>query len=78
MTKRQFQRKMQALLNQTPTQFIRYMRLERARQLIESRAGSISEICFQTGFNNLSYFASSFRKQFGILPSELVSTSNET
>ncbi len=71
MDKRQFQRKVRALTGQTPSQFIRSMRLQRARKLIENNAGSISEIAFQTGFNNLSYFARSFRKQFGHLPSEL-------
>lgn len=71
MTKRQFQRKVKALTDQTPSLFIRAMRLKRAKQLIESDAGSISEIAFQTGFNNLSYFARSFREHFGHSPSQL-------
>ncbi len=71
MTRRQFQRKVKALTDQTPSLFIRSMRLQRAKQLIENEAGSISEIAFQTGFNNLSYFARSFREHFGHTPSQL-------
>ncbi len=68
---RQFTRKVIALTGQTPVQFIRIMRLKRARELIEQGAGSVSEIAFNVGFNNLSYFSKCFRLQFGKLPSEL-------
>jgi len=68
---KQFTRKVLALTGQTPVQFIRVMRLKRARRLIERKAGSVSEIAFKVGFNNLSYFSKCFRQQFGMLPSEI-------
>ncbi len=71
MSRRQFFRKIEALTGQTPGQFIRVMRLKRARQLIEQKAGTISQIAFEVGFNNLSYFSKCFRTQFGKLPSEI-------
>lgn len=63
-------RKLRALVNQSPTQFIRAMRLKRALQLLEQHHGNVAEIAYRVGFNNPSYFAECFRKQFGVRPSE--------
>jgi DNA-binding response OmpR family regulator len=71
MSQRQFYRKMQALTGQTPGQFIRTMRLKKAQQLLKNNHGSVSQISFQVGFSNLSYFAKCFREQFGKLPSDI-------
>ena len=68
---RQFTRKVQALTGHTPVHFIRIMRLKRAKELIAQGAGSVSEIAYKVGFNNLSYFSKCFRQQFGKLPSEV-------
>ena len=68
---RQFTRKVVALTGQTPVQFIRIMRIKRAKKMIEQKAGTISQIAFEVGFNNLSYFSKCFRQQFGKLPSEI-------
>ena len=72
MTTRQLHRKLTALVNQSPNDFIRTFRLTRARQLIEQEAGSISEIAYQTGFRDPSYFSRVFREQFGFAPSAVV------
>ena len=69
---RQFTRKVIALTGQTPVQFIRIMRLKRAMTLIRQGAGSLSQIAFDVGFRNLSYFSKCFRLQFGKLPSEVM------
>ncbi len=70
MSQRQFHRKLHALTGQAPVQYLRAMRLHRARQLVKKKAGTVSEIAFDVGFSNLSYFAKSYREQFGVLPSE--------
>ncbi len=74
MSRTQFHRKLRALTGQAPGQLIRSTRLNRAMQLLEKRAGSVSEIAFEVGFNNLSYFSKCFREQFGQLPSEFEKT----
>jgi len=64
-------RKLHALTNLSSGEFIRYMRLQRARELLENDAGSIAEIAYQVGFGNLSHFSASFRERFGVLPSHV-------
>ncbi|KXX67299.1 hybrid sensor histidine kinase/response regulator transcription factor [Flammeovirga sp. SJP92] len=51
--------------------YIRRYRLTCAHQYLEKTDWSIKEIMYQTGFNTTSYFAKCFKKQYGILPSEL-------
>ncbi len=77
MSRSQLHRKLTALVNLSPTAFVRSLRLSRAASLISRKSGTISEIAFEVGFNNLSYFARSFREQFGVLPSEYTDTQNK-
>jgi len=67
----QLHRKLTALTNQPPGDFIRYLRLHRAMELIEKNAGTISEIAYVVGFNDPSYFSKCFHKQFGKAPVEV-------
>jgi len=56
------------------TEFVREERLKRARSMLLSPrfAGRrIAEIAFEVGFNDVSYFNRSFRRQFGQSPSEV-------
>ena len=66
----QVERKLKALTDQTPVEFIRVLRLKRAAQKIIKQEDTISQIAYSVGFNNLSYFAKCFKQQFGTLPSE--------
>ena len=70
MSRSTLHRKLIALTNQPATEFIRTIRLKRAAQLLSKRAASVSEIAYQTGFGNLSYFTKCFKEQFGKTPSE--------
>jgi DNA-binding response OmpR family regulator len=74
MGSRHLHRKVRALTNNSPVELIRLIRLQRARQLLEQKAGSVSQIAYQVGFSNLSYFSKSFKLEFGLLPSEIEST----
>ena len=65
-------KKMVALINKTPTEFIRIIRLKRAADLLASSQLSVSEIAYKVGFNNPRYFSKYFTAQFGILPSEYI------
>ncbi|TFG98865.1 MAG: response regulator, partial [Calditrichales bacterium] len=71
MSQRQFYRKIHALTGQSPGQLIRSMRLKQARQILGKGGSNISQIAFEVGFTNLSYFSKCFRDQYGKLPSEI-------
>jgi DNA-binding response OmpR family regulator len=70
MSRVQLHRKLRALTNQSASQFILSMRLQRAIDLIKQNAGTVSEIAYMVGFNTPNYFAKCFRKRFGCSPSE--------
>lgn len=70
MSKSTIQRKLKQTINKNINQLIREYRLEKARKLIEKKTGSLSDIAEATGFNSLSYFSYSYKKFFGIAPSQ--------
>ncbi len=76
MSRKNLLRKIKALTDQSVNEFIRNFRLRRAAQLIEGRAATISEIAYQVGFNNLSYFSRCFKELFGTLPHEMAAKSS--
>ena len=74
LSKSQFYRKITTLTGQAPNKFIKEFRLRKAMELIEKQQGNISEIAFETGFGNPSYFSKCFQERFGTLPSDFAST----
>ncbi len=71
MSRSQLHRKLSALTGFSPNEVIRNMRLERAKQLLEQKAGNASEVSYMTGFNSPAYFAKCFKDYFGVTPSEV-------
>lgn len=63
-------RKLPAITNYTPKEFIRVIRLKRAAQILEKADLPISDVCYRTGFKTPKYFSRCFRDFFGVLPSE--------
>lgn len=62
-------RKLSAIVGQTPSEFIRSVRLKRAAQLLENGL-PVSEVAGQVGFGTTSYFTKCFQDEFGIKPSQ--------
>lgn len=71
LSKSQLYRKVSHLTGHSPNEFLREYRLQKALKLLKRKRGNISEITFESGFNNPSYFSKCFQRRFGILPSEL-------
>lgn len=70
MSRMQLHRKLKAILNCSASEFIRDQRLQRAAQLLGNHGVNVSEAAYQSGFNNLSYFAKCFKEKFGKTPSQ--------
>lgn len=70
VSKSQLYRKITSLTDRSPTEFMKEFRLEKAIELIKSHPDNITEVAFESGFSNPSYFAKCFKEKFGLLPSE--------
>ncbi len=63
-------RKLVTMLDQSPSLFIRNIRLQRAAQLLAEGELSIAEIAERTGFSSSSYLSKCFQEMYGCRPSE--------
>jgi len=73
-----FSRIFQALVGETPFQFILRVRLEKAASLIRmSPQNTLSDIAFQCGFSDISIFSRNFKSHFGVSPSQYRMTQEE-
>jgi AraC-like DNA-binding protein len=67
----QLYRKMTSITGRAPNNFLRDIRMENALRLLRDRAGNISQIALEVGYNNPSYFSKCFAEKFGCSPSNL-------
>lgn len=63
-------RKLMALTGQSPTNFIRTIRLRKAATLLLAKKQPVSEIATEVGFNSVSYFTKCFHETYGVPPSQ--------
>ncbi|SDL75001.1 Signal transduction histidine kinase [Pedobacter sp. ok626] len=65
-----FYKKFKSLTNLAPVEFVREMRLKRAKQFLDANGQNISEIAYAVGFNSAKYFSTCFKEEYGVSPSE--------
>lgn len=65
-------RKLKSLTNQSATEFIRDVRLKNAVRIMKEGKLKVNEVGYAVGFNSHNYFTRSFKKQYGISPSEFM------
>jgi signal transduction histidine kinase/DNA-binding response OmpR family regulator len=63
-------KKLKVITGQSPSEFVRNLRLQRASQLLAAGADQVSVIAYDTGFNNVSYFTRMFKSKYGVSPTE--------
>ncbi len=72
ISRTKFYYKVKGLTGENPSVFFKRYKLNRAADLLKEGKYNMSEIAYMTGFNTLSHFSTSFKKQFGVPPSEFV------
>ncbi|WMS86045.1 hybrid sensor histidine kinase/response regulator transcription factor [Pleionea litopenaei] len=76
MSERQLQRKLKALVDRSPSDYLRNFRLNKSKG--ELRKGlRVSEVAFAVGFNSQAYFSKCFKAQFGLTAKEYQDTSSK-
>ena len=65
-------RKLKSIANVSPNEFIKTIRLQKARELLLQMEFTISEVCYKVGFNSPAYFSSCFKSCFQMSPSEFI------
>ena len=69
MSRSQLYRKFAALTDKSVNQFIRSLRLDKARELLRTTDLNVAEVAYDTGFKNPSHFSRAYSLEFGIPPS---------
>ncbi|MEM7106969.1 MAG: response regulator [Bacteroidota bacterium] len=64
------QRRIKLYTTISPADYVNLYKLNKARQLIQSGYGNISEVASKCGYSSLSYFSYAYKKKFGFSPSK--------
>ncbi len=67
-------RRLRDHLGQSPSAFIREIRLQQGARLLRNDEGTVSEIAYAVGFKSVSYFSKSFGDHYGVVPSAYADT----
>jgi len=66
-----FSRLFKTILRISPYQYVNELRMNHARLLLESTQLPVTQIAFQSGFNSLEHFTTSFKKKYNLSPSSI-------
>jgi len=72
LSKSHLYNKIQAFTGDTAGEFIKSIKLKRAAQLFQSGEDRVNEVTYQVGFSSPRYFATCFKKQFGMSPTDYI------
>jgi len=72
ISRSQLHRKIKTLTGLSTTHFIRTVKLEKAKDLLKTNSGNVTEVAYMCGFSSQSYFTKNFTDYFGHPPSDLV------
>lgn len=63
-------RKVKKLTNFTASEFIRKIKLEKAKEMLHTTDLTVSEISYKVGFSSPSYFTKCFKNHYGMIPKD--------
>lgn len=70
MSRSSLVRRMKALLDTTPNEYIKRRRLSVAAKMLQENNVRVNEICYAVGFRYPSYFTKCFKDAYGVIPAE--------
>jgi len=70
MSRANMYRKLKAITNLSPSEFIRNFRLEMGAKILKEAKLTVSEVYVAVGFNSHAYFSNCFKALYGMSPSE--------
>ena len=69
--------KMKNLMGMSPSDYLRHIRMEQAKELVATSDMTISQVAYHVGFTDPKYFRICFKKETGKTPSEYRQTAHE-
>lgn len=72
-----FKKEFKTVFNEPPKQWINRKRLKHAHSLLATTEKNVTQVCFEVGFENISYFTQLFKKNFGQTPKQLQKDQNQ-
>lgn len=76
MSRSTLTRKLKAITNRTPLDFIRNIKMKHARHMLQDKDKNVTEVAATLGYFNRKYFTACFKEEFGMTPSEYQKTVN--
>lgn len=77
VTQAKLQEGFKLLFSRTVIEYLRHVRLEEARDLLNNSDYNISQVVYSIGFSSRSYFSKIFKKKYGISPSKFLKNKQE-
>ncbi len=71
MSESQLYRKLKAITGKSTALFIRSIRLKKAKELLSEGQSNVSEVAYDCGFNDPSWFSRAYKEEFGFPPSDI-------
>lgn len=72
-----FYKKLKSLTSMSPVEFIRDIRLKRAKQLLDTGELTVTEVAYKVGFNSSGYFSTCFKEKYQVSPSDYLKKSHK-
>lgn len=76
LSKAHFLRSFKQELGLTPMEFVLHERLKLAKQYLQIGQFQIQEVCYMSGFRNITYFIRAFKQEYGLTPKVFQSQMN--
>ncbi len=65
-----FYKKMKGISGYSPKEYVSIIRMKKAGTLLHNPNFNVTQVAYDIGFNDASYFSKSFKKHFGVSPTE--------